>query len=224
MDPLVARSLAEKNQISIDYIVREEYELLLLRDLFESEFGARIVFKGGTALRLAYGSPRYSEDLDFTGIGDLDAEKFSQFLKRVEKRYPAIVSIDTRSKFYTLFAIAKIREEFLPRAFQIKIEVSKRKGSLTKGKDFTERVIAGQTAPLTVLANVASLELILREKEDAMKNRKVARDVFDYWFINQLLRRDVKVDLKGYDKSLAKGELHRLLPRSYWKVVDKWLA
>ncbi len=128
------------------------------------------------------------------------------------------------AKFYTLFAIAKIREDFLPRAFQIKIEISKRKGRLAAGKDFTERVITGQATPLTVLARVASLELILKEKEDALKNRKAARDLFDYWFINQLLKKDVKVDLTGYDKSLAKSELHRLLPRSYWKVVDSWLA
>lgn len=224
MDPSVAKALAEKNQISIDSIVREEYELLLLKELFESDFGSQIVFKGGTALRLAHGSPRYSEDLDFTGIGEIDAKKFSDLLTRVEKRYSSIVGMDSRSKFYTLFAVAKIKEEFLPRAFPIKIEISKRKSGLVKGKDFTERVLTGQAAPLTVLANVASLELILREKEDAMKNRTAARDVFDYWFIHQLLKREVKVDLRGYDKGLAKGELHRLLPRSYWKVVDAWLG
>lgn len=224
MDPTIAKSLSAKLQITIDAVVREEYELILLKELFESDFGSQLVFKGGTALRLAYGSPRFSEDLDFTGIGELDAEEFSDLLKRVEKRYPTIVGIDTRSKFYTLFAIVKIREDFLPRAFQIKIEISKRKGRLIHGKDFTERVITGQSNPLTVLARVASLEVILREKEDAIKNRKAARDLFDYWFTNQLLKKDVKVDLTGYDKSLAKGELHHLLPRSYWKVVDSWLV
>jgi predicted nucleotidyltransferase component of viral defense system len=224
MDRLIANSLSKSLQISVDSVVREEYELLLLKELFESDLGLQLVFKGGTALRLVYGSPRFSEDLDFTSIGELDAGKFSALLKRIEKKYPTIMGIATRSKFYTLFAIAKIREEFLPRAFQIKIEISKRHGKLVQGKDLTERVITSQATPLTVLAQVASLEVILREKEDALKNRKAARDVFDYWFINQLLKRDVKIDFTGYDKGLAKGELHRLLPRSYWKVVDPWLA
>lgn len=224
MDLTAARALAAQQQISIDFIVREEYELLLLKELYESEFGAHLVFKGGTALRLVYGSPRFSEDLDFSAIGELDTEKFAAFLKKVTKRYPAIVSIESRAKFNTLFASAKVKEEFLPRAFQIKIEISKRKGKLTQGEDYAERVITGQTTPLTVLARVATLELMLREKKDALENRRAARDVFDYWFVNQLLKRNVQPDLTGYDPALAKAELHRLLPRSYWRVVDAWLA
>lgn len=224
MDEAIARANAIQQQISIDSIVREEYELLLLKELYESEFGAQLMFKGGTALRLAYGSPRFSEDLDFTALGEVDAVKFAAFLKKVESRYSAIVSIETRAKFNTLFASAKVKENFLPRAFQIKIEISKRKGKLIQGADFTERVITGQTTPLTVLARVATLELILREKKDALKNRRAARDVFDYWFVNQLLKKDTPVDLTGYDKELAKAELHRLLPRSYWRVVDTWFV
>lgn len=224
MDETLAKGLAVQQQISIDSIVREEYELLLLKELYESEFGAQLVFKGGTALRLAYGSPRFSEDLDFSALSEIDAEKFSAYLEKVAKRYPAIASIKTHAKFNTLFASAKIKENFLPRAFQIKIEISIRKGKLTQGADFTERVITGQTTPLTVLARVATLELILREKKDALKNRRVARDVFDYWFVNQLLKKNMPLDLTGYDKELAKAELHRLLPRSYWRVVDTWFV
>ncbi len=224
MDESVARALAAQQQISIDSIVREEYELLLLKELCESEFGAQLVFKGGTALRLAYGSPRFSEDLDFSAIEELDAEKFAASLEKMAKRYPAIVGIESRAKFYTLFASAKIKENFLPRAFQIKIEISKRKSNLVRGQDFTERVITSQHAPLTVLARVATLEMIVREKKDALKNRRAARDVFDYWFIHQLLKQEVQVDLTGFDIELAKAELHRLLPRSYWRIVDAWLA
>ncbi|MBI4672021.1 MAG: nucleotidyl transferase AbiEii/AbiGii toxin family protein [Chloroflexi bacterium] len=224
MDLTAARALAAQQQISIDFIVREEYELLLLKELYESEFGAHLVFKGGTALRLVYGSPRFSEDLDFSAIGELDAEKFAAVLQRSTNKYPAIVGIESRAKFYTLFAGAKIKENFLTRAFQIKIEISKRKGKLVQGEDFTERVITSQHAPLTVLARVATLELMLREKKDALKNRRAARDVFDYWFIHQLLKQEAQVDLTGFDIELAKAELHRLLPRSYWRVVDAWLA
>ncbi len=224
MDATVAKTLAAQQQISIDSIVREEYELLLLKELYESEFGAQLVFKGGTALRLAYGSPRFSEDLDFSAMGEIEAEKFAVFLQKVANRYPAIANVETHAKFYTLFGSAKIKESFLPRAFQIKIEISKRKSKLVAGQDFSERVIASQHAPLTVLARVATLELILREKKDALKNRRAARDVFDYWFIHQLLKQDAQVDLKGFDTELAKAELHRLLPRSYWRVVDAWLA
>jgi len=223
MDIYTAKALADRLQTSIDAVVREEYEVLLLKELFESEFGAHFVFKGGTALRLAYGSPRVSEDLDFTAIGDFDVEKFIEFLQRVGKRYPQFVSLEAREKFYTVFALAKIKEDFLSRAFPVKIEISKRKGKLEKDSDYSEKVITSEATPLTVLARVASLEVILREKKDALKNRRAARDVFDYWFINQLLKKEVKPDFSGYDTQQAKGELHRLLPKPYWRLVDSWL-
>ena len=80
-----------------------------------------------------------------------------------------------------------------------------------------------EVAPLTVLARVANLEVILREKEDALKNRKAARDVFDYWFINQLLKKEVKVDYSGYDKQAVLSELHKLLAKTHWRLIDLWL-
>lgn len=127
-------------------------------------------------------------------------------------------------KSYTVFALAKIKEDFLSRVLSIKIDISKRKGKWAKSKDYTEKVLTSETTPLTVLARIASLDMILREKEDALKNRKAARDIFDYWFINQLLkRRDVKPDFTGHDRRNAKSELHRLLPKHYWRVVDTWL-
>lgn len=224
MDFVAAKLWSGKLQVSVDSVVREENEILLLKELFESEFGVNLVFKGGTALRLVYGSPRFSEDLDFTAVGKFDAEKFIRFLERVGKRYPAMVQVEGRDKLNTVFGLVKIKEDFLQRAMTIKIEISKRNGRLAKGRDYFDRVITSEVTALTVLAQVASLELILREKEDALKNRNAARDIFDYWYINQVLKKEVvKPDLKGFDRQKVKDELHRLLPRHYWRVVDSWL-
>lgn len=223
MDISTAKQISNKLQISLDYVTREEYEVLLLKDIFESGYGSSLVFKGGTALRLVYGSPRFSEDLDFSLITGFDNAGFLEFLRKVGKRYPNITEVEVIDKFYTIFALVKINEPFLSRAFSIKIEISKRKGEWIRGKDYSYKVIKSETTPLTVLASVVSTEVILREKEDAIKNRKAARDVFDYWYLNQLLNKEIKVDFAGYDKIHAKGELHRLLPKNYWRVVDTWL-
>ncbi len=32
-----------------------------------------------------------------------------------------------------------------------------------------------------------------------------------------------KLQIKGYDKTHAKAELHRLLPKTYWRIIDSWL-
>lgn len=223
MDKPTAESLAKKLQTSRDYIVREEYEMLLLKEISESEFGSSLMFKGGTALRLAYSSPRFSEDLDFNLISEIDIEKFIGFIKGVGKKYPGIVDVEANEKHYTVFALIKIKVEYLDRTFSIKIEISKRIKGWVKEKDYSDKVIKSETSPLTVLARVASLDVILREKKDAIRNRKVARDMFDYWFINQLFKKEVKVNFLGYDKAQAISELHKLLARPYWRLVDSWL-
>ena len=224
MDIATAKVLSNKLQISIDCIVREEYEILLLKEIFESEYGTKLVFKGGTALRLAYGSPRYSEDLDFTMLEDFDADTFIKFLKKVVNKYKGTITLEAAiEKFFTVFAIAKVRENFLSRAFSIKIEISKRKRKLVKEKDYKDMVIKSEASPLTVLARVAMLPFILLEKKDALKHRKAARDIFDYWYIHQLLKKEVTIDLSGYDKREVKSELHRLLAKPYWRVIDSWL-
>ncbi|MBU0978262.1 MAG: nucleotidyl transferase AbiEii/AbiGii toxin family protein [Patescibacteria group bacterium] len=223
MDKTTAELLARKIKISEHYIVREEYEMLILKEIYESEFGVSLMFKGGTALRLAYHSARFSEDLDFNLIGIIDKKKFVKFLKGVGKKYPEIVEVITSEKYHTIFGLIKIKIEYFDRVFSIKIEISKRVGKYQKNIDYHDRVITSEVAPLTVLARVASLELILREKADAMKNRKVARDIFDYWFINQLLKKEVRVDFSDYDKTKVISELHKLLARPYWRIIDSWL-
>lgn len=223
MDLTTAQTLSQKLQISLEQAAREEYEILILKEIFESEFGAGLVFKGGTALRLTYSSPRFSEDLDFTLIKDFNREKFISFLKKLEQKYPAIIAVEANEKFYTIFGLIRIKEDYLSLAFSIKVEVSKREGEWVKDKDYTDKIIRSEVTPLTVLAQVASVERILGEKEDAIKNRKAPRDIFDYWYINQLLKKEVNVSFEGYDKTHAKAELHRLLARTYWRIIDSWL-
>lgn len=225
MDISTAQVLSNRLQISIDQVVREEYEILLLKEIFESEYGSSLVFKGGTALRLAYSSPRFSEDLDFTLIiiEDFNREGFIQLIKELKKKYPAIAGVEANEKFYTIFGLISIKEDYLGHNFSIKVEVSKRYGRWVEDRDYSNKIIKSEVTPLTILAQVASLKRILEEKKDALKNRKAARDVFDYWYINQLLKKEVKVDFRGFDKTRVRAELRRLLARPFWKVVDSWL-
>lgn len=223
MDPVIAKSLSTRFQISIDYVVREYYEMVLLKELFSGPFGASLVFKGGTALRLAYKSPRFSEDLDFDLLTHVEIDSFAKFIDRARKRYSDMVGLDAADKRDTTFIVLKIASPILSRAFSIKIEASKRNVSLKRENDYTQRVMVSETNPISVLANVSTLDRILFEKTDALKNRRAARDVFDYWYINQLLNKEVKPDYAGFDQQVARSELRRLLPKPYWQLVDSWL-
>lgn len=48
-------------------IEKEVLHYHILSAMRESGYLDRVVFQGGTSLRLCHGSPRYSEDLDFVG-------------------------------------------------------------------------------------------------------------------------------------------------------------
>jgi len=49
-------------------IVREYFQHVFLGELYKLSNAEKLLFKGGTALRIVYGSPRFSEDLDFTRV------------------------------------------------------------------------------------------------------------------------------------------------------------
>src|SRR3990167_10374175 len=55
-------------------IVREYFQNVFLEQLYKLPGAEKLLFKGGTALRIIYGSPRFSEDLDFSLFGVLPHE------------------------------------------------------------------------------------------------------------------------------------------------------
>ena len=66
-------------------ILREYLQYKILEIIFSSEFGHKLVFMGGTAIRIIHGSSRFSEDLDFDNTG-LDKNTFSKLASIVERK------------------------------------------------------------------------------------------------------------------------------------------
>ena len=56
-------------------LMREYLQYKILACIFRSVHGQHLSFMGGTAIRIAHGSPRFSEDLDFDNQG-MDPEAF----------------------------------------------------------------------------------------------------------------------------------------------------
>ena len=61
------KEFTKKFQTIEKNIVREYIQHLFLSSLYKFPKAEKLLFKGGTALRVVYGSPRFSKDLDFTG-------------------------------------------------------------------------------------------------------------------------------------------------------------
>jgi predicted nucleotidyltransferase component of viral defense system len=125
--------------------LREILQDVALLGLWRSKFFERAALYGGTALRLLYGSDRYSEDLDFSlleadeefslGVyGDALCREISSFGFEVEfedrkkGRYSAIESAFLKANTYRQLVVIGVNEETLSdlhpeKSLKIKLEV-----------------------------------------------------------------------------------------------------
>ena len=75
------------------FMLREYLQYEILKILFNSKYGHRYTFLGGTCLRIAYNTDRFSEDLDFDNR-DLTVEEFEETM-RIVKRGLELIGYET---------------------------------------------------------------------------------------------------------------------------------
>lgn len=221
MDKQLAIKKEQQLGISVIQIVREEYEMVLLNRIFDSSMGSRLVFRGGTALRLAYGSPRFSDDLDFSQLEDIEIGEFRDWCKLAVQFNPNLELAEALKKKFTLFALFKVKDPVIPAIISIKIEISQRLEKWEKDRDYILMRLRSEVTPLTVLAQVVSLERIEREKSSISPFR--IRDIFDLWFIGQRLGKKYPMDFSGFKAKEVKRELYRLLTKGTRRLIEAWL-
>lgn len=95
---LVARAMAVSGRSHMRPVIEKEllhYDILFTLD--NAGLLSSLTFQGGTCLRLCYGSPRFSEDLDFTGGTDFNSFKVLDIKDCIEhyigRRYQLDVSV-----------------------------------------------------------------------------------------------------------------------------------
>jgi len=214
-----AQKMAIEHQTVVDNILKEHYQLYLLDILYKSPLEENLIFKGGTALRLAYHSFRFSEDLDFSIQGNVTYIEFEKTLKTVANIIPEAKIIDIHDKRHTLYAKLVFKIDFKPIPIGIKVEINK------DANDFNEQIalLKSPFNNLEVLGRVYTLESILSDKEEIIRNRtrRAARDLFDIWFICQKLNRECAIqESEKYSKKELLDGLNSLLPGQYKKVMS----
>lgn len=182
---------------------REAVHVLLLRELVQIRDGRAVILKGGVNLRLFYGSPRYSEDMDLDGEPEtrlairsrirqiFDDREFLNSLRRLglrgldPKEGP---NKDTEVTFRYKFHVLAPGEQ----SYGTKIEVSFRERDDADSYQLTrpdpgrlKRYLPGDPGFSVQRYDRASA---LRQKIEALagRTRIEARDIFD---INLLLDR-----------------------------------
>lgn len=172
--------LAQEWQTTVNNVVREYFQQLLLSQIYQEKGSDRLLFKGGTALRIIWHSPRFSEDLDFTGanITIKDIETLMEIaLAKIEMggvKTDIIESKSTSGGYLAIFQFGTPEYKS-----QIQIEVSLRNGKKRLG---TAALIQSDLVMPYTLIHLKE-DILIAEKIQACLTRGKPRDFYDLYFI-----------------------------------------
>lgn len=212
---------AAEHQTVSDNILKEHYQMYILDVLYKSSFEKDLVFKGGTALRLAYGSFRFSEDLDFSLVKNIPYTSFKNTIEKLSSLIPEARIKDIYNKHHTLFAKIVFDAGFKPIPIGIKIEINK------NVRDFVSAVglLRSPFNNLEVSGKVYTIESILKDKLGILKTRvrREPRDLFDAWYIHQKLNKifRIKKDFK-YSKKELMDKLNPFIPKNHRNILEEF--
>jgi predicted nucleotidyltransferase component of viral defense system len=151
----------------------EIFEIEVLEKLNSAKLLDALVFGGGTMLRLCYELNRYSVDLDFWFIRKVDPENFfNKTQKALAENYEIT---DAEIKFYTI--LLELRSKAYPK--RLKIEIRKE----IKECDYQERIAYSRSSNIQVVLRAHTLEQTMKNKVEALLERREVRDGFDIEFL-----------------------------------------
>lgn len=214
-------------------VAREYCQHLFLSYFYRQKGSEKILFKGGTALKIIYESPRFSEDLDFSGFKastSLIEKLIEGSLLEIEREGIRVEIEESKRTTGGYLAIASF--DFLGYDVSIQIEISQRRGNSLEG--IVTLVASDLTPPYTIL--YLSEDQLVVEKFEALFRRKAPRDFFDLYFIlrsrlpipedyrKRHRLKDKLLKILEIEKIDFKRELKDLLPRSHHAILKDFRA
>jgi predicted nucleotidyltransferase component of viral defense system len=222
----IIKELSIKSQTREDNIVREYIQHLFLSALYSQKGSDVLLFKGGTALRIIFHSPRFSEDLDFSTQKILSKDKLDNFfLKSISEIENQGIKVELKeAKITSGGYLGILSYSFYNFSGEIKIEISLRKEKSLQKSVIT---IVSDFLPAYVLVHL-SPEEIVKGKSLALLNRYKPRDYYDLYFILRHPELNKFVNFKKIseikeklleERMNFKSELEILLPISHHAIL-----
>ncbi|MBU1327090.1 nucleotidyl transferase AbiEii/AbiGii toxin family protein [Patescibacteria group bacterium] len=219
--------IQNKFQTLKENVLREYVQHLFLSSLYRTNGSEKILFKGGTAYRIAYKSPRFSEDLDFS-VNGTTIEDIENILMSVleDLSNNGIVCEIEESKKTTGGYLAKLYTALQGEKVPISLQISLRQ-KMEKDHDIID--IINEYVP-TYTALLLPKDDMIDEKIQAALTRSKPRDFYDIYFLlkNGFLTSTQKNQLIQVKRVLSKktirftDELSHFLPRSMKTVADSF--
>jgi predicted nucleotidyltransferase component of viral defense system len=187
------------------HLLREYLQYKILEIIYNSNFGSRLVFLGGTALRIVYSVPRFSEDLDFDNLG-LSKEEFSNLSDLIKKELAkqglkVEIKLTFKEAFRCYIKIPKLLNSFglssLPDE-KIVIQVD----AYPQRFDFSPNIFNLDKFDVYEKIKVTPIEVILSQKIHTVlgRKRKKGRDFFDVDFL--INNKNISPDFKYLKEKL----------------------
>lgn len=169
-------------------LLREYLQYKILETIYDSEFGAKLAFMGGTAIRIVYANTRFSEDLDFDNLG-LSTDEFGRLTKLIQRRLELEgYEVEIKNVFRKAFTCEiKVLGVF----FFYGLSSHRREKLLIKlnaeAQDFSYRPdkIILNKFDVFLRAKVVPVDILLAQKIYAAFNRRrpVGRDFYDIVYL-----------------------------------------
>lgn len=214
-------------------IVREYFQHIFLSELYKLSNAEKLLFKGGTALRVVYGSPRFSEDLDFSifGVAQKEVKSFVEelFVQVLSEMDKAGIKVELGNKIGATsggyYGVATFRMfEYPP--VDVEINVSSRSGRNVAGEVDS---ITNNFVPTYTIIHLPQNDLVEEKIFGALLERKKPRDFYDLYFIMRkgMISNEQKKKLsEARDSILAdaksinfRGELGTFLPMDQHQII-----
>lgn len=217
------KQLITKCQTSQLNVVREYLQHLFLSYFYQLPQTSQICFKGGTAFRFIYQSPRFSQDLDFS-TNQKDVSVVEDCLLEVlgkigkENIRATLQEAKTTTGGYLSIIDFVLFNQTVPIQIEISFREKDNRGEIvTTTSDFIP--------PYTLV--VLSREQLISQKMQALLFRQKPRDFYDLYFIlrKQLPIPDKKTNLAKALAALRSSkanfevELKQFLPKSHWLII-----
>ena len=206
-------------------LIREYLQHRFLTYLYQKKDSVFLFFKGGTALRIVFQSPRFSEDLDFS-VSKFSFRKIENLLNDVlvdlerENLKVDISDAKETSGGYFFTSISKIFD------FNISLTLN----LIVKKNVSGDMIFVNPELTPPYSVQILRREDLLKEKLLAVLSRGKSRDFFDLYFIfrTQNLRSSLTISveerkklikiIENLNKDKIKKELTPLLPKSFYQV------
>lgn len=178
---------------------KEIAQEIVLMSMSRAEFFKHGAFQGGTALRILYGLPRFSEDLDFLLFSPNPQFKWQGFLNEIKLEFEAFgISLEVKDRsdvpnivkkaflketsFGKVLQLSYLRDRSDVKAIQIKLEVDTNPPS---GSNFETKLV-DFPAPFSVI--VQTMPSLFAVKIHALLCREYVkgRDWYDFiWYVTR---------------------------------------